>query len=179
MPAASEGLKGVMEIEMSGAVVTFKVAEPRMEPVLAVMVVVPDWLADATPEALMAATETVEELQVTEVVRFLVVPSVYWPVAVNCWVTPSETWALGGVTVIELRLGVGFGEGEELEPLPPQPTSVTKVPRTSPQKTAFRLTNASVQRRGTEQIGLLRIPLSFLEQKKHVRCHGACSKPKD
>jgi hypothetical protein len=37
----------------------------------------------------MVATEVFEELQVTDVVRFWVVPSVKVPVAVNCWVRPS------------------------------------------------------------------------------------------
>lgn len=149
-----------MEMEMSGDAVTLKVAEPRRVRALAVIVVFPAWPPTATPEALMSATEAAEELQLTEAVKFLELPSLYFPVAVNCWVLPFMIWALVGVTVMAVSEGVmgGVVDEELFWPLPPQPTKVTKVPITNQRHAARRLTDASIERSGGKQRGLLGSP---------------------
>ena len=54
------------------------------------------------PAALeMVATEVFAEAQVTWVVRSCVELSEYVPVAVNCWVSPTGTFGLAGVTAID------------------------------------------------------------------------------
>ncbi len=73
------GLVGVTEIETSVAGVTVSVAEPVTLPDAAVIVEVPAAMQDARPlepAALLIADPAVfDELQVTEAVRFCVVPS--------------------------------------------------------------------------------------------------------
>jgi hypothetical protein len=66
--------------------------------------VVPEAVPVAKPEVLITAFVTSEELHVTCVVRFNVELSLKWPVAVNCWVEPLVIVALGGVTVIDVRI---------------------------------------------------------------------------
>src|SRR5207237_1410599 len=66
----------------------------------AVMVVVPVVRLVARPELLIVAMLVLEEIQITEVVMFWLLPSVYVPAAVNCWVTPTKIEGLAGVTVI-------------------------------------------------------------------------------
>ncbi len=57
------------------------------------------------PLAEMVATEGTEELQLTEVVRSCVVPSLNVPVAVNCCVVPAASNGFCGLTCREIRLG--------------------------------------------------------------------------
>ena len=76
-------------------------AEPETVPLVAVMVVLPAAKAVARPELLTVATDVFDELHVTVVVRFCVLPSLYVPVAVNCANLPCGTVALLGVTAIE------------------------------------------------------------------------------
>ena len=52
----------------------------------------------------MVATFTLDDVQVTWVVRLCVVPSLKLPVAVNCWELPRAMLALLGVIVIEVRV---------------------------------------------------------------------------
>ena len=74
---------------------------------VAVMVVVD---AAATPVAsplpVIVAAAGFDELQVAELVRLLVVPFEYVPVAVNCCMPPAATNGLAGVTAIETKVGV-------------------------------------------------------------------------
>lgn len=57
------------------------------------------------PEALLIVAALVfEELHVTAVVKFWVVPSEYVPVAVNCLVVPLTIEGLAGVIAIEARV---------------------------------------------------------------------------
>ncbi len=83
-------------------------AEPLIEPEVAVMVVVPVALLVARPvvgaESLMVATLSAEEVQCAEAVRSCVVPSLRVPVAVNCCVVPNAIDGLAGETEIETRL---------------------------------------------------------------------------
>ena len=55
----------------------------------------------AKPVLLMVATEVFEEPQVTEFVRFCVLPSLYVPVAANCCVPPLAIDGFVGVTAID------------------------------------------------------------------------------
>ena len=58
----------------------------------------------AEPALLMVATAVFEELQVTELVRFWVLLSLYVPVAVNCCGKPLATEGFAGVTAIEVKV---------------------------------------------------------------------------
>ncbi len=104
-PVAIDGLRGVSEIDVSVAAVTVSVVDPDMLPDPAVIVVEPAATGVATPlepaALLIVATPVLDELQVTDVVRFRVEPSEYVPVAVNCWVVPLATLGLAGVTARE------------------------------------------------------------------------------
>jgi hypothetical protein len=59
----------------------------------------------AKPEALTVATAVFDDVQVAELVRFWVLPSVNVPMAVYCTVPPGATDELAGVTVRETRMG--------------------------------------------------------------------------
>src|SRR6266850_2283369 len=69
------------------------------------MVVLPTATPVATPAAVMVAAAVLLELQVTEAVRFCVLPSVYVPVAVYACVRPLAIDALAGVTARETNCG--------------------------------------------------------------------------
>lgn len=79
VPKAMLGLAGVTVIDTSVAAVTVRVVDPDVPPNVAVMVVVPadaDVARPLEPDALlMVETPAVDEFQVTDVVRFCVVPS--------------------------------------------------------------------------------------------------------
>lgn len=85
---AIEGLTGVTAIETSVAEVTVSVVEAVLPPNTAVIVEVPAVVAVASPcepAALLMVTAAVsDELHVTVVVRFWVLPSEKTPRAVNC-----------------------------------------------------------------------------------------------
>jgi hypothetical protein len=68
------------------------------------MVLLPVPTPVANPVVLIIATEVLEELQVTEFVRFCVLPSLYVPVAVNCCVPPFAIDGFAGVTIIDTKL---------------------------------------------------------------------------
>ena len=57
--------------------------------------------AVSNPLTLTVATGAFEEVQVAELVRFCVLPSVNVPVAVSCSVKPMSSEVLGAVTVID------------------------------------------------------------------------------
>ena len=73
---------------------------------VAVMVVVPTLIALATPSVLMVAMVGVDDDHVTWPERFMVLPSLNVPIAVNAWVPPCVTVGLGGVTAIDVRVRV-------------------------------------------------------------------------
>ncbi len=96
-------------MELRVAAVTVRVAPlDTMLPEVAVMVVEPAATGVATPlvppELLMVATLRKEDAQVTNLVMSRVEPSVYVPVAVNCWFVPRAMVALVGVTAMETRV---------------------------------------------------------------------------
>ena len=79
-----ELLTAVMVIDCSVAAVTVSTRVLEVTPLCAaVMLVEPMPEPVARPLGLMPATDVLEELQVTEVVRFWVLPSLNVPVAVN------------------------------------------------------------------------------------------------
>src|SRR5438046_3782384 len=74
-----------------------------MLPEVALIVVLPCLRAVARPTDVIVATLVVDEVQVTELVRFWLLPSVYLPVAVYCTLVAIFTVWLAGVTVIDTR----------------------------------------------------------------------------
>ena len=86
VPAATEAVVGVTEIEVNTAGVTVNVAEPLMVPEVAVMVALPGAALATNPPLLTVATDVAEEVQLAVVVRFCVAPLLKVPVAVNGWV---------------------------------------------------------------------------------------------
>jgi hypothetical protein len=99
VPFAIEVLAGVTAMETSVGV-TVRLVEPLIDPKVALMFVLPAVTAVARP-ALMVATVVLVEVQDTVLVRFCVLPSLYVPVAVNCWVVPLAIEVLAGVTAID------------------------------------------------------------------------------
>ena len=84
---------------------TFRVAEAVMEPEVAVIVALPTPAPEARPAFPIVATAVADELQFTALVRSCVLPSLYVPVALNCWVVPFAMDAVKGVTDRETRPG--------------------------------------------------------------------------
>ena len=102
-PAASRALGEATEMETRVAAVTVRLAVPLMAPRVAVIVALPTVEVLARPPLLMVATLVALEFQVTEPVRFWVLPSLRLPVAMNCWLNPAATEAVEGDTVMEVR----------------------------------------------------------------------------
>jgi len=88
---------------MTGAL-TVSVVEPTMAPRVAEIVVVPDATPLANPVTSTVATAGVDEPQLTSAVRSRLLPSLYAPVAVNCWVVFNGIDNAAGATVIDVRL---------------------------------------------------------------------------
>lgn len=129
-----DGFAGVTAIEVN-VTATANTVAPLTVPEVAVIVVVPAATPVASPAVLIVATAAADELQVAELVRFWVLPSLKVPVAVNCWVAPLEIDGFAGVTAIELS--VGEFDPEELVVLedavlapPPQPDTRNATPAT-------------------------------------------------
>jgi len=76
VPFAIEAVEGVTDIEVKTAGVTVSVAKLLTFPEVAVMLAVPLAMLVARPLLFTIATEVAEELQVTVLVRFCVVPLV-------------------------------------------------------------------------------------------------------
>lgn len=90
-------------METKGGEPTVRLVEPCIAPNVARTVVLPWATALARPEALMVATPVAEELQVTDAVKFCVLPLLNLPVATYCFVPVGGMVALAGVTVREVR----------------------------------------------------------------------------
>jgi hypothetical protein len=75
VPAGVPKLPGDMLIDCSTAVVTVRVAVALVEPVTAVMVTEPGATPLATPPLLIVAKAVFDELQLTVVVKFWLLPS--------------------------------------------------------------------------------------------------------
>jgi hypothetical protein len=104
-PAATDGDAGTTEIDVNTAAVTVNVAEPWIVPEAAMIAAVPFATLVASPPLLTVAIIDADEVQVTVLVRFCVVLSLYVPVAVNCCGYPAATDAGPGVTAIEANTG--------------------------------------------------------------------------
>ena len=101
---AMEGFVGVTAIEVRTAEVTVTVVAPDTPPIVAVIVALPapipvrrPWLPGAS---LTVASDGAEETQVTNAVRFWVVPSEKSPVAMSCSLVSAAIEELCGVIVI-------------------------------------------------------------------------------
>jgi len=75
VPRATEVVLGVTAIEAKAAAVTVKLSVPVIDPEVADNVAVPCAMPFAKPAPLTVAVAGLEELQVTELVRFCVEPS--------------------------------------------------------------------------------------------------------
>ena len=117
-----------MEVSVDGP--TVRVAEPEMEPKLAVIVVVPPTRVVAKPVVLIEATDVFEETQLTSFVRSRALPSLQVPVALNCCVVFGVTDGAAGVTAIELRIGVTVRPFDPLTP--PMAAVIVVVPLARP-----------------------------------------------
>jgi hypothetical protein len=100
-PATTDGFTGVTAIDTSVAAVTVSVVLPTMLPLVAEIVLVPTFSADARPPLVIVAVAVVPEAHVTLAVRFCVELSLYVPVAVNCCVFPATTDGFTGVTAMD------------------------------------------------------------------------------
>lgn len=75
-----------------------------------------------TPDAKPALTLTeavLDELQLAELVRFCVVPSLKVPVAVNCSAVPLAIEAFGPLTVIDCSVAAVTASAKMLDVIPP------------------------------------------------------------
>jgi hypothetical protein len=106
VPLASDGEAGVTAIDTNVGNETVMVVAPLTLPNVAVTVLAPCASAVARPPPVMEATDVNAEVQATELVKSWVLPSVYVPVAVNCWVRPLATDGFVGATAMETRFGV-------------------------------------------------------------------------
>src|SRR6185312_14893098 len=102
---------------------TVRVAEPLTVPSVAVMVVVPIFTPFARPPVEMVAT-VVSELLQTRLCSEPVVPSLFTPVAVNCWVAPTATEPVVGVTLMEDKVGLTKNPRQDT---PPRATSTASA----------------------------------------------------
>ena len=104
-PRGTVGVVGVTEIDSSTAPLTVKVDKPLTPLSVALIVAVPTATVVARPcdptAFEIVALPGVSDDHATCVVRSRVVVSLNVPTAVNCWVRPSGTFGLVGVTSIE------------------------------------------------------------------------------
>ena len=77
---------------------------PEIVPEAAVMVAVPAVTAVARPLLLTVPTARLDELQVTDPVILRIDPSENVPMAINCWVAPTDILGLAGVIDMEDRV---------------------------------------------------------------------------
>jgi hypothetical protein len=95
------------------------------------MLVVPIAKPVAKPVLLIVAAAALDELQVTELVRFCVLLSLHVPVAANCCWPPMEIEGLAGVTAIDTSTG-----GPTVSPvepvIEPSSASIVAVPVATP-----------------------------------------------
>ncbi len=101
VPGAMETVRGATASDTSAGAVTVNPVLPLICEDVAVIVAVPCSLLVTMPELDTVAALVLEELQVTELVRFWLLPSVNVPVAVNCTVVPSASDVFAGETASE------------------------------------------------------------------------------
>jgi hypothetical protein len=101
VPFAIDGFAGVSAIDTSVAGPTVKVVLPVSPPELALIWDVPCAAPLARAPDVIGATVVFDDAQVAAPVRSVVDPSVYVPVALNCWVVPLAIDGFAGVTAID------------------------------------------------------------------------------
>ena len=105
VPSGICGIAGVTAIETSAAGVTVKVVEPLVEPAVAVTLALPWLTLVANPWPSTVAILLSAELHLADVVRSSVLPSLYVPVALSCFVVPKAKDGFEGVIAMESNAG--------------------------------------------------------------------------
>jgi hypothetical protein len=105
-PTVSEAFAGVTAIDTNTGTVTVRLVEPPIAPDVAWIVVLPAATHVAKPTLVIVATAVFVDVQVTELVRFSVLPSLKTPVAVNCCVKPLAMDAFAGASAIDTNTRV-------------------------------------------------------------------------
>lgn len=108
-----------MEARFVAALFTCKVAEAENFPEVAVTMTMPAPTPVTLPPATLAMLES-DVFHWAEPVRSLLLPSLYLPMAVNCWTAPGATLAFPGLTCKEVSDAV-TGGGVLLLMLEPPP----------------------------------------------------------
>ena len=103
MPNAIEELVGETASETSAGAVTFRVVLPLTPEYAAVMVVEPAAFVVTMPVLEIVAALVFDEVHVADLVRSLLLPSLYSPVAVNCCPIPAATEVMAGVTSMDCK----------------------------------------------------------------------------
>jgi hypothetical protein len=109
------------------AAVTVSVVLPTMLPLVAEIVLVPAFSADARPPLVIVPVVDVPEAHVTLPVRFCVELSLYVPVAVNCCVPPAVTVGFAGVTAMDTSVAA-VTVSVVLPTIPPLVAEIELVP---------------------------------------------------
>jgi hypothetical protein len=113
-----------------------------MEPAVAVIVAAPTPPPVATPLVAIAATIVADELQLTPFVTSCLLPSLYVPVATNCWLVPFAIEALPGLT--ESDRSIGGVTASVAEPLiVPEVAAIAVVPTATPRDRPAAVTVAT------------------------------------
>jgi hypothetical protein len=118
---------------------TFRPAVALTVPDTALIVTEPFAMPLAMPPT-TDATVLSEVLHCTELVKSLLLPSEYVPVAVNCWSPPGAIDADPGFTTMELKVGVGVLPLPLPDPLPlpePDPLLPADCPALQPTSAAI------------------------------------------
>lgn len=97
-PSATNSFAGDTTSETNVADVTVNVALPLTPELVAVIVLDPGVLPVVTPELETVAVVEFDELQLAELVRSLLLLSLYFPVAVKACVSPEAIEEVPGVT---------------------------------------------------------------------------------
>ena len=103
---------------------TVRTVEPLMPASTAEIVAVPADTQVARPAVFTVATLVIDDVQITWLVIFRLVPSEYVPVAVNCWELPNSMIEFAGLTAIEVSVGEGWTVRAVL---PVTPASVVEI----------------------------------------------------
>lgn len=119
-PSATDPPAGETASETSAGAVTVRVAPPLTPEKVAVIAADPGALLVAMPVLAIVTALVFDELQVAELVRSLLVWSLYVPVALNCWPSPAATEDVPGVIWIDCKAAAPPAVGAELLP-PPHP----------------------------------------------------------
>lgn len=113
-----------MEARFVAALVTCNVAEAENFPEVALTMTVPAPTAVTLPPATLAMLES-DDFHCAEAVRSLLLPSLYLPIAVNCWTAPGARLALPGVNCNEVSDGVTGGGALLMLLEPPEPQAAS------------------------------------------------------